>query len=923
MVNPKVTRLVSLCAVLTLLLAMVLPVTAQAQAPVTRPNDPSPAIGGQQVIAHGVVALPPGDLVWRLAIERAPLPNRAEAMPHPPSFVAAETGVVAITSASGALTDRVPPGEAVWLAPGAPQAVVSLERQPAGYLDFAVVPANQPAARDLVGSAFPSPPGQAFDVLLLRDVLARGEESDLASVTGPAFLYVTSGRLAIDDPTGAHVELEAGDVAEFMGEAVATGLGRAPASFLIAMIGPEVPRTVMLRGQSPVAPTVAPVRTPTPPPPPLPTATATPTRVPPTATATPTRVPPTATPTRVPPTATPLPTATATPLPTATATPLPTATATPAPTATATPLPTATVTPLPTATATPLPTATATPQPTATPSPTPTPAPGSVAIDAAICPAGYAGTDFAADCTEPAADVTFVLAAGFGVIGATVSDAEGRAAFADIIPADYQIGVDLPGDFVSSSAACRNTAGDELASPLDTNLIALPIAPGAAITCDWYIIPDNAKGTVDLDLRIMACPEGMTPETMMGDACEPAPAGTLLTLTRDGVQFGPATVQPDIWEWDDLEPGDFGLSVTGLPPGFALFQLDDQPCCGDADDFTVTLSGDAGLETRTLYLFRAQPELSLTIAIAACPPGMDGASLDPAACEPAPPGVGLTLTGDAGPVVPTVAEATSWRWQELTPGSYGLDVSTLPDAYDAVQLDDTPCCSGDADFSVLLPKGAGDAQRTLYLFQPAAEPPDDVPDTSVTIDVAMCPAGMTVTTLDPAACTPAPDGTSLALFVGNDQLPEDTAEAAQWNWRGVPFGPATLVINAVPEGTATFSLNQRTCCNLDGGLDVSVSSETPHTGYILYLYPPAPFDEPDATTPEPEPEAEPEATAAPEVEATATPEFVAVSDVDPDGDGLPTTDEEFFHTDPQDADTDHDGVNDAAEIAAGTDPLEP
>ena len=48
-----------------------------------------------------------------------------------------------------------------------------------------------------------------------------------------------------------------------------------------------------------------------------------------------------------------------------------------------------------------------------------------------------------------------------------------------------------------------------------------------------------------------------------------------------------------------------------------------------------------------------------------------------------------------------------------------------------------------------------------------------------------------------------------------------------------------------------------------------------------------------------------------------------MSDIDPDGDGLPSTDEAFFQTDPEHADSDGDGVNDAAEIAAGTDPLTP
>ncbi|MDQ2655738.1 MAG: thrombospondin type 3 repeat-containing protein, partial [Chloroflexota bacterium] len=87
----------------------------------------------------------------------------------------------------------------------------------------------------------------------------------------------------------------------------------------------------------------------------------------------------------------------------------------------------------------------------------------------------------------------------------------------------------------------------------------------------------------------------------------------------------------------------------------------------------------------------------------------------------------------------------------------------------------------------------------------------------------------------------------------------------------------------------------------------------PHTGYVLYFYPPESAAPEAAETPVPE-----EAEAPQE-----TPEVVDMADVDPDGDGLPSTDEEFFQTDPDNVDTDGDGVNDAAEIAAGTDPVEP
>ena len=86
MKRPNLTRWVSLGMVLALLLLILAPFVTLAQSPATsRPNDPSPAQGHAQVIAHGVAPLPRGNLVWRLRLDRAPLPNRAEAQVRPPS----------------------------------------------------------------------------------------------------------------------------------------------------------------------------------------------------------------------------------------------------------------------------------------------------------------------------------------------------------------------------------------------------------------------------------------------------------------------------------------------------------------------------------------------------------------------------------------------------------------------------------------------------------------------------------------------------------------------------------------------------------------------------------------------------------------------------------------------------------------------
>lgn len=393
-----------------------------------------------------------------------------------------------------------------------------------------------------------------------------------------------------------------------------------------------------------------------------------------------------------------------------------------------------------------------------------------------------------------------MLAAGHGIIDTQDADAAGNVQFTNIIPGSYQIGADIPGDFASSQVSCATGSGQNLARPEELNQVALDVAAGDAIACDWYIVPDNARGLVDLTVDIRACPEGMTPDTLVRDECGPAPDGTLLTLSGASGVIDPASTSADAWAWSALDPGAYTLVADALPPTVTDSQLDDQPCCGPDGGFSVDLDGQLAEES-----------------------------------------------------------------------------------------------------------------RTLYLFQPAVDQEQDAPDTSVTVDIATCPPGMNVNNLDPAACGPAPAGTSLALFVGNEQLPAATEEDAQWTWRGVPYGTATLILNAVPEGTATFSLNQRTCCNLDGGLDVSVSEETPHTGYILYFYPPESAATEVVETPEPD------AT----VDVTETPEVVDMADIDPDGDGLPSTDEEFFQTDPDNADTDGDGVNDAAEIAAGTDPLTP
>jgi hypothetical protein len=435
--------------------------------------------------------------------------------------------------------------------------------------------------------------------------------------------------------------------------------------------------------------------------------------------------------------------------------------------------------------------------------------PASVSIDSFICPVAYEGSDYAVDCTEPSSGVEFSVSRDDAVLETAIADTAGSALFPSLEPGDYVLAAGVPGDFASSRVRCLDAGGVDIARRHATNQIAVALGNGATVACNWYIVPEDAEGEVpeaSLTIDVRGCPEGMTPETMAGEFCDPAPQGTLLALRSSGQPVSESSASATEWRWDGLAAGGYNLDVEETPPGFQRFQLDDQTCCGDAADFTIEV-----------------------------------------------------------------------------------------------------------------PDNGGELRRTLYLFQPAiVEEEQPIADGTISAHVRACAPGMTVDTLDPDACIESPEGVSFSLLDGETPVGVGSAEAEYWWWPNLAYGDYTLVVNAIPEEFTDSSLGSRTCCNEQGGYDVVTDAETPDTGYILYLYAPASAEDPtEEETAEDAPQEE--------VQPEAATELVSpLQVVDPDGDGLPTTDEEgFFGTDPDDPDSDGDGHPDDDEIAAGTDPLSP
>ncbi len=210
----------------------------------------SPASGPAQVIAQGVVALPEGDVVWRTVRTRALLPQDAPFEERPLGFVLASSGPLLLVDQESGEQIRLGTGEAAIVPAGTVQQRSSLGAQPVSYLSIELVgvdAAPPPADATVLqpGQPFPAPAG-LHDLDLLSASLVAGEAFTIPDSGGKNVVLITDGAANVGRPGGEAVVLLAGEAASFSGELQVSGAsddgGEAQnVSFVVAMIGPEVP----------------------------------------------------------------------------------------------------------------------------------------------------------------------------------------------------------------------------------------------------------------------------------------------------------------------------------------------------------------------------------------------------------------------------------------------------------------------------------------------------------------------------------------------------------------------------------------------------------------------------------------------------------------------------------------------------------
>ncbi len=212
-----------------------------------------------------------------------------------------------------------------------------------------------------------------------------------------------------------------------------------------------------------------------------------------------------------------------------------------------------------------------------------------------------------------------------------------------------------------------------------------------------------ARGTIAV--RVYACPAGMRPETMVGDACHDlltrgyqlaltTPTGARLTLADAARDDGIVT-------WSNLAFGTYKLKETRLPAGHDVYVVGG-PTPGPA---RITLRRDAPLVDVAVYNFKPDPakRAALTIHNRLCPAGYAGSN-HYRDCHDTPAPAGLEFTAVGATTVRATTDATGNAAFSLAAGTYEVR-GGVPGEFATLNLFCAPASAPGTPFPFTLLRG--------------------------------------------------------------------------------------------------------------------------------------------------------------------------------------------------------------------------
>lgn len=200
-----------------------------------------------QVIAQGL-AFFDSDVtwVWRVREVEPPLEESAgSAAAIAYSFLWQRTGVTIVRNEETVRRARMEPGEAYYLSAGLTYTRYAVGDGTSQAWIIEIVPADSDAS-ELEGEViFTSQemntvPAGTWDLELIRNVLAPGEEADVPPHEGPALILPTFGTIQTVNQGGQAVDIEVGSGQLVLDSGVIRNPGDGVATYLIALIGDQV-----------------------------------------------------------------------------------------------------------------------------------------------------------------------------------------------------------------------------------------------------------------------------------------------------------------------------------------------------------------------------------------------------------------------------------------------------------------------------------------------------------------------------------------------------------------------------------------------------------------------------------------------------------------------------------------------------------
>lgn len=124
----------------------------------------------------------------------------------------------------------------------------------------------------------------------------------------------------------------------------------------------------------------------------------------------------------------------------------------------------------------------------------------SLTVHLAVCPVDYQGGDYFNDCHANGVDgMEFLLDGPDGELSQTTTlpttPGPGVATFSDLSGGDYTLAGGPPGDFGSVVLYCSTQPdGTRIPTSVESTQATFSIDPDTNVLCDWYYIPEDARG---------------------------------------------------------------------------------------------------------------------------------------------------------------------------------------------------------------------------------------------------------------------------------------------------------------------------------------------------------------------------------------------------------------------------------------------